>query len=462
MEFVEKQTLNKVIGKEVGPIPYSKAIPLFIQILEAIRLSHKQKIIHPELNPSDITLTSDNKIEIAKSEISRKEGTTQLPKAENKKRFIPYLSPERLKRESVNEQTDIYNLGIILYEMLAGETPFEKYGNTSDFTLMNKIVNEELDDPREICPSIPEWLVKIIYLATAKEKSVRISNADAFISLLKTEFDAFEKQRKEEIEKEEQLKIALAEEEKQSHEKIVKIKELKKEAAISLQPQPAKAVKPAAQHQSKINKRSRKKIFTWISFVVGLAITATSFLIIYDNKTVDNIWMSTNLNVDHYKNGDAIPEVKDSIEWAKLKTGAWCYYENQPENGKKFGKLYNWYAINDPRGLAPAGWFIPTTKEFEELKKIADNNGNSLISTEYVDGTNKSGFSALLAGYRDSVGCFYDISYVPYFWSISECDSGNAYALVLPYHESHISLSSYGKGNGFSVRCFKPKEKLLH
>ena len=79
------------------------------------------------------------------------------------------------------------------------------------------------------------------------------------------------------------------------------------------------------------------------------------------------VWMSTNLNVSTYRNGDVIPQVQDKDAWAKLTTGAWCYYENNAANGTKYGKLYNWYAVNDARGLAPAGWHIPTDGEWTVL-----------------------------------------------------------------------------------------------
>jgi hypothetical protein len=77
-------------------------------------------------------------------------------------------------------------------------------------------------------------------------------------------------------------------------------------------------------------------------------------------------WTTKNLNVSKYRNGDIIPEVKDPKKWANLKTGAWCYYNNKPENGKIYGKLYNWYAVNDPRGLAPEGFHVPSKVEIEK------------------------------------------------------------------------------------------------
>ncbi len=79
------------------------------------------------------------------------------------------------------------------------------------------------------------------------------------------------------------------------------------------------------------------------------------------------VWASKNLNVSTYRNGDIIPHVQDQNAWAKLTTGAWCYYDNDPSNEAKYGKLYNWYAVNDPRGLAPVGFHIPTHEEWLTL-----------------------------------------------------------------------------------------------
>lgn len=120
-------------------------------------------------------------------------------------------------------------------------------------------------------------------------------------------------------------------------------------------------------------------------------------------------WMKRNLNVSKYKNGDAIPQVTDVTQWDALTTGAWCYYENDAANGPVYGKLYNWYAINDPRGLAPTGWHIPTDTEWSDLAtflggenvagpKLKDDSATSTwdVTTNYV--TNQSGFTALPSG----------------------------------------------------------------
>ncbi|MBM3399551.1 MAG: hypothetical protein FJY15_03185, partial [Bacteroidetes bacterium] len=142
-------------------------------------------------------------------------------------------------------------------------------------------------------------------------------------------------------------------------------------------------------------------------------------------------WMAKNLDVSTFRNGDAIPEAKTAEEWKAYTAAteaAWCYYDNNPENGKIYGKLYNWYAVNDPRGLAPKGWHIPTDKEWTSLtnyylgginiagakmksKTGWDNNGN---------GTNSSGFNGLPGGNRNFNGTFINVGKDGYWWSSTE------------------------------------------
>ena len=81
----------------------------------------------------------------------------------------------------------------------------------------------------------------------------------------------------------------------------------------------------------------------------------------------ESVWMSKNLDVTTYRNGDSIPQIQDAAEWAKATTGAWCYYSNNPVTGEVCGKIYNGWAIMDPRGLAPEGWRVATRKDWIEL-----------------------------------------------------------------------------------------------
>jgi uncharacterized protein (TIGR02145 family) len=180
------------------------------------------------------------------------------------------------------------------------------------------------------------------------------------------------------------------------------------------------------------------------------------------DKTVkigDQIWMTENLNVDHYRNGDPIPEVEDPTEWKNLKSGAWCYYGNDSTNGKRYGKLYNWYAVNDPRGLAPEGWHIPTKEEFGALEATVNKDGNALKSkgqgSGIGTGTNTSGFSALLGGRRNGDGGFDYLDYGGNFLSSTERYADVAYNLGLRNFDSDIYLFDYFKELGINVRCVK-------
>jgi uncharacterized protein (TIGR02145 family) len=80
--------------------------------------------------------------------------------------------------------------------------------------------------------------------------------------------------------------------------------------------------------------------------------------------------MTRNLDVDRFRNGDLIPHIESDEEWIKAGENgqpAWYYYDNDPEYEKKYGKLYNWYAVNDPRGLASKGWRVPSNEEWTTL-----------------------------------------------------------------------------------------------
>lgn len=192
---------------------------------------------------------------------------------------------------------------------------------------------------------------------------------------------------------------------------------------------------------------------------------------ISDTVTICNqLWMFKNLDVDHYRNGDSILEIQDPIIWASLKTGAWCYYNNDSSSRTIYGKLYNWYAVNDKRGLTPIGWHIPTDTEWTELENclggpsIAGGKLKAIGTIENWDGlwrspnlgaSNSSGFTAIPSGYRYYNGTFDFIGFNAYWWSSTEHDSSNAWHRNLYFNGTDINRYYYDKLFGFSVRCVK-------
>ena len=153
--------------------------------------------------------------------------------------------------------------------------------------------------------------------------------------------------------------------------------------------------------------------------------------------------------------------MQDRAAWGNLKTGAWCYYDNDSSNGTKYGKLYNWYAVNDPRGLAPNGYHIPSDVEWTKLadylggenkagKKIKNTSG----WRNDGNGTNSSGFSGLPGGQRDYDGTFNSIG-GGYLWSSAENDAANAWYRDLSGWDGKVGRYYSNKRIGFSVRCLR-------
>ena len=183
-------------------------------------------------------------------------------------------------------------------------------------------------------------------------------------------------------------------------------------------------------------------------------------------KICNSTFSKTNLNVARYRNGDLIPQVQNLNEWKNLTTGAWCYYSNDALNGGKYGKLYNYYAVIDSRGLAPNGYHIPSISEWSSLLTCLGElqAGGLLKSTGTLQGnngfwlspnqgaTNSTRFTALPGGYRDKDGVFGNVNLDGVFWSKSEQTSQNAWYLLLNANYANAGKYENSKTYGFSVR----------
>ena len=175
-------------------------------------------------------------------------------------------------------------------------------------------------------------------------------------------------------------------------------------------------------------------------------------------------WISKNLNVDTFRNGDPIPEAKTEDEWDAARENrqpACCIYNFDPAMGEKYGKLYNWHAVNDPRGLAPVGFRVPSNQDWEELvsylggsKKVGKKlQANYDWKAKYL-GPDEFGFSAIPGGYALRVGGFANQGINASWWSSSEANNSDAYSRVLEESGWWIYSNSC-KGQGYSVRCIQ-------
>jgi len=180
----------------------------------------------------------------------------------------------------------------------------------------------------------------------------------------------------------------------------------------------------------------------------------------------NQVWMAENLKTAKYNDGTTIPNITVNTEWGNtaLVTGAWCNLNHDAANGTKFGKLYNWFAVNDSRGIAPAGFHVPTIAEYDTLTYVL--GGDSLAGIRMKEtglnywpalsvppATNESGFSARAGAKCNSSGNMNDFEYC-YLWTATEISGTNATCAYLTAGSTYL-VNSYspGKRNGFSLRC---------
>jgi len=182
--------------------------------------------------------------------------------------------------------------------------------------------------------------------------------------------------------------------------------------------------------------------------IISVLITFVSFFLMScrgplkrndNNRTNDiagvqignQVWMAKNFDGLTFRNGDSIPHAKSAEEWeraGKAAKPAWCYYENDNSIGRKYGRIYNWYAVNDPRGFCPKGWHVPTNDEWIILENFLGSSEAGLrlkckaVPNQNGNGINSSKFCALLGGYRGKEGGFSGMEEFTYLSSSTERD----------------------------------------
>jgi len=189
----------------------------------------------------------------------------------------------------------------------------------------------------------------------------------------------------------------------------------------------------------------------------------------------DQCWMAENLKVTHYRNGDPISHVTDNSTWEGLSMGAYCNYDNDEDYVATYGHLYNWYAVDDSRNIAPVGWHVPTDAEWKQLEMYlgmsqseADaplwrgtDEGGKLKETGTTHwqspntATNESGFTALPGGYRYLNGNFLSVGNYAGFWSTNVHGGNSAWYRALANNLSEVYRNYKERQYGFSVRCVR-------
>lgn len=184
-------------------------------------------------------------------------------------------------------------------------------------------------------------------------------------------------------------------------------------------------------------------------------------------KIGDQIWMAENLRVTHYRNGDAIPNIKDTTQWANQTEGAWCNYNNTEDLTAiaTYGRLYNWFVTQDTRNIAPSGWRVADIIDWQIL---IDGLGGDTIASRHLkengilnwdgpnDADNSSGFTALPGQWRLIKGGYpFPFGFYAAFWTSSMYSEVSAPFLYLYTRDTYIYKGMNFKVNGYSIRCIK-------
>ncbi|MDG0973355.1 MAG: protein kinase [Crocinitomicaceae bacterium] len=442
MDFVEGKNLKAYV-QEKGKLDEETALGIFNQLLQATEVIHAKNYLHRDIKPDNIIITPNNKAVLIDF------GTAKFHDDDNGDTSTlillshGYAPPEQYSNQNKKDKyTDIYSLGATLYFMLTGEKPLQATDRTINqlkpITAINPNVSNQVESA----------VIKAMELIPSNRYQ-KVGDMEKVLKVKQTKAPSPYTKRIDNIVKVFLITLAVA-------------------LAISVW----KAWLDSKPRTNTWNELSSEKMGD--SVIDPDSDTSTQI-------TIGNqIWMTKNLNVDRFRNGDPIPQAQTDEEWRKAgknKEPAWCYYYNDESRSSifknssyKYGKIYNRYAIEDLRGIAPEGWRIPSPEDWKQLiyyLNLLEPPGPKLDSLNLFDYD--------LGGYRESWGEAFGIMHKGYWYSISEVDSAHywfdrRYDSVLKldfddsFRKNNISENfrwiSAMNGQGFSVRCLKNTDKI--
>jgi len=286
LEFVEGLTLDKVIRNSKELLSLDKVIYLFKQTLDGIGYAHKKGVIHRDIKPSNILIAKDDIVKITDFGIAKIIGSTSITRTGTKMGTLYYMSPEQIKGTNVDEKSDIYSLCVTLYQMLTGQFPFKAPEDSSEFTIMNQIVNENAINPTVFAPHIPNWLQDLTLRGLEKEKAKRFSSVIDILSHL-IEIEDLESKKKDFNAKTTLDYSSISNE-------IYKIENEKTEIEETVKPTKAEIQKDINQKKSTANnkntkiKKKTKVDFAIFLFVLGFILLSATILWNTGETTTDS------------------------------------------------------------------------------------------------------------------------------------------------------------------------------
>src|ERR687896_2026514 len=181
MEFLDGHTLKQLV-REHGAMPPELASDITVQVLRAARFAHKRGVVHRDIKPHNVILDEEGRAKVTDFGIARA-GASDMTETGSIMGTAQYLSPEQAQGQPVDARSDLYSIGIVLYELLTGRVPFDA---ESPVTVALKQVSEDALRPRDLNPAVPPALDAVAMRALRKEPAERFQSADAFIAALES------------------------------------------------------------------------------------------------------------------------------------------------------------------------------------------------------------------------------------------------------------------------------------
>ncbi len=500
MEHIEGVTLEDFISN-FSPLVDEVIEPILNQMIEAVNYVHSKGLIHRDIKPSNFMLSNNGSLKlldfgIAKNLNKNAEDYTETNIAQQMGTPM-YMSPEQIKNTSVvTKATDYYSLGVVLWQMVSNKKPYD----TKTLTLPEiqvSILKEKLTLTNTIWDGF-------IQKATQKDETKRFQDAEELlitsnkketkeIDLDETVFD------EELILEQEKSKNFLKRDEILIYYSGFKnwLKENKSKFILYKDKSKVDTEKTVLDEKNNYKSEDVEIFSGFISFIILIVVCTLLMLgFIYfsyqnseteisENDTTlekpievneenikeskfikigEQIWEKENLNTIKFRDGEEILHAQSIDEWiyaAENQIPAWCENSNGTELLPEYGKLYNWYAVNNSRGLAPKGFRVATKDDWDQLHDfIGKNNASGLkILKDQVDQKttnsklNETGFSALKGGFRTDKHQFSEMGYIARWWTSSETNENEAIGYTII--DSELKTNSYYKYQGFSVRLIK-------
>ncbi len=479
-------------------------------IIHGINHLHNHDIVHRDLKSSNILISKRGSGEYVPKIADF--GLSKLFTAADKSYFsnsfvggsLLYVAPEQLSGGAIRKNVDIWSLGVILFELFTGNVPFLPDSGSSTETaraeIVQKINHGVLPDN---ISSIPNPWQRVIINCLVPNPDKRIKSINEILRLIQnaannpdnsqdltppnlrskktalTQTNIDDRREKINIKSHKSKYEELFEGDNKETNKTYtyvmlgilviclaavinkwRNDSIKKDdpvkAELHLNPITNGNTSNMDGNNTKLNKEE---------LIMGKIptenISKVSMIGKNEKKFGDLIWQTKNLENSNFRNGDKIEQAKTFREWAHAFSNnlpAWCYYNYVGENGVKYGKLYNWYAVSDKRNLAPEGWHISTTNEWEQLIDLyggVQAAGSMLKSDKYWRNLAKevSGFDALPGGYIDTQSS--SEGKTGYWWTSNQTNEWNASSVKLSYKNNEVQFVNNPHYCGFYIRCVK-------